>query len=580
MIFERLEIRGFRSYAEPIEVRFDGGLNVFMGRNEAGKTGLLRAIQCALFPPSRGTDRHSLLAEGEGECRLALEYRLPGGERWRVERDLTAYKHALHAWRDNSWEPVSTALSDIADVVRAHTGCDEALFERTLLVRHEAVEVPASADVTKTLAARLELVAGGSGRVSAVAAAAKLEAGFKKLSGPYKGEIVVAAERLREALGGLDRAQALAGRLVETRSRLEQTAEALTRLELEQTDAAAVLKRARDVAAAERDLKDAQEKRAMLDQALTVAAPSVPAWAWPAIAAGALLALAGVLLALLWQAVPGAGFVLCGAVAAGAGALQLRPRTVAPAAQAELEARRSSLGRDVRELQARLEELAVYRLAPAAFERLQRREREIPAELAAANREHGSLSNQLIDLAHAAEAIPELEDAVAVQQRRLDRLKFKAEALKLAFTELAAAIEDIRRSAGPRIAAAATGRLQTITPDYAVGLEDTAGLTFRATWADGSPFERRDLSDGTADQFYFAVRVALAEVLLGDLNPPLLLDDPFRYCDSERRAALHRLLLELAGDGGPEGRQVLYFSVEEPEGLLVTHPLPLVRVPA
>ena len=114
MIFERLEMRGFRSYAEPIEVNFDGGLNVFMGRNEAGKTGLLRAIQCALFPPSRGTDRHSLLAEGEGECRLALEYRLPGGERWRVERDLTAYKHALHAWRDNSWEPVSTALGDIS----------------------------------------------------------------------------------------------------------------------------------------------------------------------------------------------------------------------------------------------------------------------------------------------------------------------------------------------------------------------------------------------------------------------------------------------------------------------------------
>src|SRR5207302_6846588 len=73
VIFERLEIRGFRSYAEPIEVRFDGGLNVFMGRNEAGKTGLLRAIQCALFPPSRGTDRHSLLAYRQGACPRPLE---------------------------------------------------------------------------------------------------------------------------------------------------------------------------------------------------------------------------------------------------------------------------------------------------------------------------------------------------------------------------------------------------------------------------------------------------------------------------------------------------------------------------
>jgi len=36
VIFERLEMRGFRSYAEPIEVRFDGGLNVFMGRGPTG----------------------------------------------------------------------------------------------------------------------------------------------------------------------------------------------------------------------------------------------------------------------------------------------------------------------------------------------------------------------------------------------------------------------------------------------------------------------------------------------------------------------------------------------------------------
>jgi uncharacterized protein YhaN len=80
---------------------------------------------------------------------------------------------------------------------------------------------------------------------------------------------------------------------------------------------------------------------------------------------------------------------------------------------------------------------------------------------------------------------------------------------------------------------------------------------------------RRDLSDGTLDQFYFAVRVALADVLLGDLRPPLLLDDPFRYADDERGQSLHAMLDEIAAE-----RQVIYFTIEEPAGLAVTHRLP------
>ena len=67
--------------------------------------------------------------------------------------------------------------------------------------------------------------------------------------------------------------------------------------------------------------------------------------------------------------------------------------------------------------------------------------------------------------------------------------------------------------------------------------------------------------------------MALAGVLLGGLRPPLLLDDPFRYADAERRAALHVMLAGIA-----EQRQVLYFTVEEPTPLPVTHPLPVVAI--
>jgi len=65
--------------------------------------------------------------------------------------------------------------------------------------------------------------------------------------------------------------------------------------------------------------------------------------------------------------------------------------------------------------------------------------------------------------------------------------------------------------------------------------------------------------------------VALADVLLGDLRPPLLLDDPFRYADAGRRESLHAMLEAIAGE-----RQVLYFTVEDPSTLAVTHRLPVV----
>jgi uncharacterized protein YhaN len=142
--------------------------------------------------------------------------------------------------------------------------------------------------------------------------------------------------------------------------------------------------------------------------------------------------------------------------------------------------------------------------------------------------------------------------------------------MRLAHDELNAAIQEVREGVGPLISEAATKHLEAVVPSYAVTLTEGTRLTFLPSSADGRAFGRRTLSDGTADQFYFAVRMALAEVLLGDLRPPLILDDPFQYSDPTRRAALHRLLKRVAGE-----RQVLYFTIEEPTQLEVTHKMPL-----
>lgn len=616
----RIEMQGFRCYVEPTVVEFHAGLNVFCGANEAGKSALMQAIQHALYLPRMEAERLACLAEGQDLCRTALEYGLPDRSRYRLERDLVAHRHALSRWDGHAWSPVGTQLTDIARAVQRHTGCDQVLFERTLLVRHEAIEVPASDDLTTALAARLELLIGGQGRVSAAKAADKLEQKLKALTGPRAGEIAIAEGRLEQAQHRLALAQQRQLDLDISRGSLAQLEERIRSLEEEFRTTGAVLDRHRRVDELEELRDEKSAHRQDIDRALDArdearrwesdmrelevrrplpapAAASVSWWA-SAVGLGAALVVGGVVATILWQPLGGlaslAGLALmwlgwfrrsrrspadAELVTFERRVRELEHQFVAAKARAEtlsikddgeLKTRRSELRRDLEELETRIREEATYRLVPEEVERRKARMRELPDELLGTKEQRAVLDSKVREAERDAGRVVELEDDMGELERRLTSLRLRADAIALAHDELQAAIGEVRDGVGPRIAEAATKHLQAVVASYAVTLIHGKGLTFLPMWSDGRPFGRRALSDGTADQFYFAVRVALAEVLLGDLRPPMILDDPFQYCDPARQAELHGLLRKLA-----EERQVLYFTVDEPAGLVVTHSMPL-----
>jgi AAA domain len=635
-------MHGFRSYREPVEVRFEPGVNVFLGRNEAGKTGILLAVQAALYAPRTATERESLVADGSDVCQLALEYELPDGREFRVCRDLVGHKGSIAECREGTWLTLATAVGDIAQVVREHTGCDDALFRATLLVRHEAVEVADADDLTRSLSERIELLVSGSpGGISAARAVKKLETHVKELSGPRAGLIAAAETRLREAESVLASATSAVRRLADGRPRLEELSERSELLEKELADAEAVLERARRVAGLESRRAELQAGRAAIDRALDARAelarleneavaararvheppiaigsggrphPALPTlwggWSYRTalLVLGGLLLTGGAVAALLGQVPLGAALAILGC-GAGAAAWHFSPsplsgearhinpnpdveaereardaerkrdraegaaRSLDQRPEAELTADRSRLGRDLEEAEAALGEASIHRLELAELARREVRAQQLPALIRAAVEARIRCEVELQSLENAAASIAELEDEVDVARRQVDRLQLRLEAMRLAREELDAAIRDIRQGVGPELAAEASRTLAGVAPDYSVALAAGAGLAFEPAGPSGEPLGNRQLSDGTVDQFHFAVRVALADVLLGGLRPPLLLDDPFRYADSERRAALHAMLAGIAAE-----RQVLYFTVEEPDPLPVTHRLPV-----
>lgn len=99
------------------------------------------------------------------------------------------------------------------------------------------------------------------------------------------------------------------------------------------------------------------------------------------------------------------------------------------------------------------------------------------------------------------------------------------------------------------------GRYNRVLLDrtMAPSAQETGGIT---------PREGAQLSQGTIDQLYLAVRLALCGLVLPEENAvPILLDDALVNFDDQRMAAALDYLLEQAGK-----RQILLFTCQKREG--------------
>ncbi|MCD7927515.1 MAG: AAA family ATPase [Oscillospiraceae bacterium] len=157
-----------------------------------------------------------------------------------------------------------------------------------------------------------------------------------------------------------------------------------------------------------------------------------------------------------------------------------------------------------------------------------------------------------------------LEAQVRGLEEQLARRRREHQALELALSELERANTQLRQRLSPVLNARAGELFGRLTG----GAYSQVSLNrqFEA-WAtrpeDVTARRLLELSKGTADQLYLAVRLALCELVLpGDDPPPLILDDALVRFDDHRLALALNLLEELAGQ-----RQILLFTCQGRERL-------------
>ena len=130
---------------------------------------------------------------------------------------------------------------------------------------------------------------------------------------------------------------------------------------------------------------------------------------------------------------------------------------------------------------------------------------------------------------------------------------------KLAHGLLGEALKQFRERAQGPMLKAASGYLSRMTEGEFSGLlqdEDDAGPVLVAQRADGTSLRVRQLSEGTLDQLYLALRLAALDIRRASgVDLPVVLDDILMTSDEKRSGAMLEALADFA-----HGQQVIVFT--------------------
>lgn len=193
-------------------------------------------------------------------------------------------------------------------------------------------------------------------------------------------------------------------------------------------------------------------------------------------------------------------------------------------------------------------------------ETLQDQLEQVRTNLEALGRELANLEGQLEERKSVGRDPAEAEERQASARAELERVQRLDVVLKKTRTVLASAQEQVHRNIAPRLNAAIDrwmpdlfgDRYQRVLIDpEKLGVKVLAGQVARDATA---------LSQGTAEQIYLLLRIALVEALTAASKEscPMILDDITVHFDAERKVAVLDLLHLLSQE-----RQVILFSQEE-----------------
>ena len=197
-------------------------------------------------------------------------------------------------------------------------------------------------------------------------------------------------------------------------------------------------------------------------------------------------------------------------------------------------------------------------------------------------REHDLARGSLDAMRSALPDVAEAEEASESARRELERVQRQAATIDTTLGLLRAAQERVHRDLAPVLARAVERWLPVVSRGayHEVSVDPASLRVIVKEAASGQWRDARLLSEGTREQIYLLLRVAMAEhlVVTGE-HAPLILDEVTAQCDGERKRELLDVLHAVSAE-----RQVILFTHDDEvatwaEAALVEPQDALVRLP-
>ncbi len=167
--------------------------------------------------------------------------------------------------------------------------------------------------------------------------------------------------------------------------------------------------------------------------------------------------------------------------------------------------------------------------------------------IAALEIKRGDLEKSLAALHATVENPALLRAALDALGKKESAAKAKYAAAELAMRSIENASAGLRTRVSPRLADYA-GKLMAVMTDGKYSELGVDGAIRLSYLSEGGAHDAAYLSKGTRESAYFALRLALADLLCKEEKLPLILDESFAHTDDQRTKQMLRILMALASE--------------------------------
>jgi len=529
----KLEIEGFGKFAKKEVINFKKGINFITGFNETGKSTILEAVLASLFKYSTPKMGPFFCWKNPDVCKLILTYKTDKGETFRVISDYKNNKKKLEKITQGRTSEVSTVINTIHQYIKEHFGFDEQkVFENTTFIRQSQMAILEDSTTKNKIKDMIEEVFAGTAEASATKSLKKI----KKVSKESGKEAELLGGELQELKEELGEAEESKTRIVEDSKKHEGVGKDL----LEKSAKLKKLKENKKLFDEKeillKDEKNISEKITQVDEMIETLeeekeevtqaqqSKTVPIIL---IVVGALLSFTG------WGAIIGIPLIIYGIYKlTRKEEVQKKPKSNRSEKIANYKKTKKDLINKKAVIESKLEKYKLVKFTIDDFRDMDELGEEVE-NLKEKNVELKTSISKTKELVKSPEDIQEELDNI---QQKIDELKEKAEEYDIAHSFLEKAETQVQYKFTPSIEKDSKPFLKEVTNDKYTDLkinEETLDISIKAP-------EIKDyvdvdvLSQGAKDQVYFTVRTTMSDLLSGNINLPLIFDDPFHNFDDPR----------------------------------------------